>query len=177
MADLVPAPPSIHYRRRWFYVLWTGLLLLMIGVWILWETPKARVQASLAMRLELSGAPKGCRVQAWAGPKAQWPGSAWGGQGAFADLPLDDNGQAILPLLRVPIAQRRWLKADYLRRGTSDLIMLKITPPGAPSRYCLVSLAEDISSGLLRPKWRLTFIVHKPFGSLTPEGQEPSPLP
>ncbi len=145
----------IHHRRRWYYVLWSVLLLLSAGALVLWETPARTELASLQVLPNIMGAPGGSRLQVWAGPQKRWPGSAWSGQGAFADVALPGSGAAAVPLMRVPIARRRWIQ-DYLPRGTWDLVMLRVVPPSGPARFFALPLAGDIRSGLLRSKRRLT---------------------
>jgi hypothetical protein len=165
--------PSIHFQRRWFYALWVILLAVAAGAWILWEKPASWSQASLVVQLKLRDVPLGTRIQAWNGPRAQWPGASWAGLGAFADLPLQADQTLTLPTLRVPIAERRWVRKDYIPRGTGDLVVLKVTPPGGPSRYFLLPLAEDLHSGLLKPKWKLTVFINKSFNGLTLDCRRP----
>ena len=43
---------SIHYRRRWFYALWIGLLLLSGAGLFLWERPVRRDLAHRSDELE-----------------------------------------------------------------------------------------------------------------------------
>jgi hypothetical protein len=149
-----PAVPSIHYRRRWFYALWVSLLVLASAALWLWERPARRFEASLVIKMQLKEAPAGTQVRVWAGPKASWHGMEAGGpclvQGA-----LQDDGRIVLPLLRIHVASRRWVR-DYVPRGTWDVVQLQFIPPGGPPRYFTVPLDQDIRSGILRPGWRLT---------------------
>jgi len=166
---------SIHYRRRWFYVLWGLLLLLSAGAWFLWERPLRIEQASLVLKLRVRGAPAGTRVQAWAGPVSMWPGLGWSGEG-LAQAELQADGFASLPLFRIQIGRRRWLQG-YVPRHTWDLLMLKFTAPGEPPRYYVYPLSRDIRTGLLRPRWRLTTDVQTTWGSLHTDGKAPDPMP
>lgn len=165
---------SIHYRRRWFYVLWVALLLLSCGVWYLWERPLRLEQASLQVQLRVRNAPAGTRVQVWAGPVSRWEGRDWSGEG-LAQAALQADGSAGLPLFHIQIARRRWVK-DYIPRGTWDLMMVKCTAPGAPPRYFALPLSEDIRKGVLRPRWRLTTTVSVPWDGLPTDPKAP-PMP
>lgn len=146
---------SIHYRRRWFYALWTSLLALSCVALFFWERPARTERASLQVILHVKGAPAGVRVQGWAGPRGRWQGEAWQGDGAFGDLPLMPDGAVTLPVVRLAIARRRW-NLGTIPRGTWDLVMVKLTPPQGPPRYLAVPCAQDIRTGLLRPRFRLT---------------------
>jgi hypothetical protein len=168
--------PTIHFRRRWYYVLWTALLLLSAGALALWERPVATDSAAFVLKLRVAGAPAGTRVQVWAGPQARWPGQAWQGEGAFAQEALPGDGALALPVLRVPIARRRWVR-DYIPRGTSDLIMVRFLAPGAPPRFLAVPLSQDIRLGALRPKWKLATTVALPWEKLDLDGRAPNRLP
>jgi hypothetical protein len=167
----VPDPGSIHYRRRWFYVLWVSLLLLSAGAWGLWEKPRRVEFASLSVTLRVRNAPPGTRVQVWAGPVAQWPGPAWSGQG-LAQAELRADGYVALPLLRIQIGRRRWVKG-YVPRYTWDLMMLRLTAPGEPARYFAYPLSEDIRMGVLRSGWRLSYDAAVAWGNLHTDGLAP----
>ena len=168
--------PSIHYRRRWFYVLWCVLLALSGLALLLWETPSARELASFEVLLSLPDAPAGTRVQAWAGPWAQWPGEAWSGADAFADLALGAGGLARLPVVRLHIARRRF-HLGYVPRGTWDLVMLKFSPPSEPPRYLALPCSQDIRTGVLRPKFRLTGSIDISWRNLRLDGLPPNRIP
>ena len=149
-----PQVPSIHFQRRWFYALWVLLLLLSASALFLWERPLRTERASYSLSLQISHAPAQTQIQVWAGPKSKWPGLAWRGEGAFASFELPETGSLSLPLLKVPIARRRWVK-DYIPRKTWDLVMIKFLPPNGSPRFLAVSLHEDIQAGVLRPHSRL----------------------
>jgi len=167
---------SIHHRRRWYYALWSALLVLSAGALALWESPTRTDLASLQVTLTVPGAPGGSRLQAWAGPWKGWPGAAWSGRGAFADLALPSAGAATLPLLRVPIARRRWVR-DYIPRGTWDLVMLKVVPPSGAPRYYALPVANDIRVGLLRPRYRLTASIDVSWDNLKVDAGPPNRVP
>jgi len=171
----VTGPRSIHYRRRWFYGLWVGLLLLCLWAWALWERPRAVDQAGLVVAVQIRNAPAGTQVQAWAGPWARWPGLAWTGDGG-ARTALAAQGATTLPELRIPIARRRWVP-DYIPRGTWDLAMLKFTAPGEPPRYFPLPLSQDIRVGLLRGKHKLTTAITLPWANLPVDGKAPDRIP
>ena len=167
----MPGTPSIHYRRRWFYVLWVGLLLLSAGAWRLWEKPLRMEEASLALSVRVRNAPPGAVAQVWAGPAAQWPGLAWSGP-ALAEAGLRPDGLVPLPLLRIRIGRRRWLKG-YVPRDTWDLVMIKLTAPGQPARYFIDPLSQDIRMGVLKPGWRLSYDAVVTWGNLRTDGRVP----
>ncbi|BDU74549.1 hypothetical protein [Mesoterricola silvestris] len=166
----------IHRRRRWYYALWSALLALSAGALVLWERPVRTDLASLQLALTVREAPAGSRLQAWAGPRKRWPGAAWSGQGAFADVALTPAGEAPLPLLHIPIARRRWVQ-DYIPRGTWDLVAMKVTPPSGPPRYYLLPISIDIRSGLLRPKHRLITSINTTWNYLGVDAEPPIRVP
>jgi len=171
----VTAPPTIHYRRRWFYALWVALLLASAGALALWERPLAVVQASLTVRIHVRQAPAGAQVQAWSGPWARWQGPAWDAAGA-APTGLQADGWATLPVAGITIARRRWVN-QYIARGTSDLLMLKFTAPGEQPRYFALPLSKDIRTGLLRPQGRLITSIDTSWPSLGVDGKAPDRIP
>ena len=152
------AERSIHYRRRWFYVLWCTLLAGAFAALGLWETPARREKAALETSVLIRGVPEGTRVQAWAGPLRAWPGSRWNGEGAWADLALPRSGAVPLPLIRLPIARRR-LGRGYIPRGTWDLVVVRLLPPSGPPRYLPYECSKDITSGLLAQGHRLKVTI------------------
>ena len=164
-------PPSIHYQRRWFYALWVFLLLLASTALWLWVRPESRVQASLVVKVTIMEAPAGTQVRAWAGPRADWHGADSGGP-CRIQAALQPDGSLTLPLLRIHIARRRWVK-DYIPGGTWDVVQLQFIPPNGPPRYLTVPLAQDIRSGLLRPGWRLTTQVSCHWGGLRTDPMAP----
>ena len=167
--------PSIHYRRRWYYALWVGLLLLSAGALALWERPASSTEASLVVEVDLPGAPAGTRILGWAGPWAQGLSPDWTGAGLLrADLQAD--GRATLPLVRIRIARRRWVQ-DYIPRATWDLMVLKFIPPAGPPRFYCLPLSLDIRTGALRAKWRLTTSIRAPWESLPTDGRPPDRIP
>lgn len=173
----LPAPEaSIHQRRRWFYALWGGLLALSLGLLGLWERPVRQGQATLAFRLQLREAPAGTRIQAWIGPWSRWEGTAWSGQGAFAQGPLPAQGELALPVVQVPIATRRWGQGT-IPRLTWELLVVKVIPPEGPPRFLPVSLVADIQGGLLRPGRKLTESIDVSWNNLELDGKAPHRLP
>ena len=168
-------PRGIHYRRRWFYALWLGLLLLSAGALALWERPLAVVQANLTVRLLVKRAPAGAQVQVWAGPWDRWQGPGWSGDGAVR-TGLQAGGWTTLPTAAITIARRRWLN-QYIPRGTWELMMLRFTAPGEPDRYFALPLSKDIRGGLLRPQGRLITSVTCSWESLQVDGKAPDRIP
>ncbi|MDP2875521.1 MAG: hypothetical protein Q8O00_05000 [Holophaga sp.] len=140
---------SIHFRRRWFYVLWGAMLLSCITVLILWETPKRSGTAKLTLRLEISKIPTQTVVKVWTGPRDRWPGVAWTGQDAVAEIRPNDH-KVSLESLPLPVAYRRWGK-DTIPRHTTDLVVLRFEAPNQSPRYMPFPLGQDWRVGLLRP--------------------------
>jgi hypothetical protein len=169
------ADRSIHYRRRWFYALWVGLLLLSLEALALWERPRAIDQAPLQVQLQVREAPAGTGVQVWAGPWAQWQGLGWSGEGAPSTM-LRAEGATPLPPLTIRIARRRWVK-DYIRGDSWELLMLKLTAPGEQPRYFALPLSKDIRTGLLRPKGKLISTIMVSWKSLRLDGRAPDRIP
>jgi hypothetical protein len=155
---------SIHYRRRWFYVLWCALLLASAGAWVLWVTPRASGTVKMVIRLKIEAAPRGCRVQAWAGPRARWAGDAWHGENPAAEAVMGED-RLDLPPIRLDIAFRRWIK-DYIPSRTSDLLVIRFVPPTGQSRYFFLPLEKDWRSGLLRVGWVMNVKIPCPWQSL-----------
>ncbi len=148
------ATGSIHYRRRWFYVLWGVLLLASLGALALWETPKLTGTAQFTLQLQVQNLPARTQVKVWAGPRGGWPGSAWRDQGVAAEVRIVAESVTLvaLPLL---VAYRRWVK-DTIPRRTADLVVLRFEAPGQPPRYFAQPLVGDWLSGILRPGRRMT---------------------
>lgn len=177
-----PAERSIHYRRRWFYVLWCGLLLFAMAAWLAWETPRLSTQAKVAVKLTLGNLPEGVKAQVWAGPREASPTGEWDGSAAAVDLGLAQGKAVNLPSLSLPVGYRRWV-ADYIPRKTWDLLVFRLEAPGQAARYLALPLGTEWRQGHLRPgrvlrydiqlRWdRLPFDIREPeVGSpLNPSG-------
>jgi hypothetical protein len=175
LAAAPPAQRSIHYRRRWAYALWVALLLLSAWPLVLWERPPVLASASLVVKVQIRNAPPGAQVKAWAGPRSRWTGPALFAASPI-QVPLDPDGAATLPVFRLPIARRRWVK-DYIPRDTWDLMMLEFSAPGQALRYFPLPLAQDIRSGTLRPHWKLTTTLGLSWASLQAEAKPPDEAP
>lgn len=167
---------SIHYRRRWFYVLWSGLLVLSCAALFLWERPASRDQASLQVLLHLQGAPEGVKAQAWAGPAARFAGPDWTGAGAFAEAAMAPDGSVPLPLVRLWIARRRWVR-DYIPRGTWDLVVVKLSPPSGAPRFLVLPCGKDIHSGILRAKHKEIISIDISWENLTLDAKPSNRVP
>jgi hypothetical protein len=156
---------SIHFRRRWFYVLWCGLLALSLGAWTLWETPGLTGSAHVNLRLRIQNVPVGCQAQAWAGPRGNWPPASWQSpavsvnQGGLGD-------QVTIPGLPFPVAFRRWVR-DYIPRRTADLLVVRIQPPEGEPRYFALFLGADWRTGLLTPGRVMTLTANCSWRNLT----------
>ncbi len=167
---------SIHYRRRWFYALWVFLLVLSGLALLVWEMPVRTDTAALQVRIHVTGVPEGTRTQAWAGPWKTWPGKDWTGAGAFGDLAVPPSGTIVLPVVRLSIARRRF-NLGYIPRGTWDLVMVKFVPPSGPPRFIALPCSQDIRTGLLRPKYKLTDSIDTSWNNLLLDGNPPNRVP
>ena len=156
--------PSIHYKRRWFYVLWCTLLLASLAALGLWETPARSGSADLAFKIQVANVPPGCAVQFWAGPKKAWPGADHRAPMNQPGLPLTAAGEAI-GHLNLRVAYRRWIGGVIARR-TDDLLVLKFQPRSGTPRYFTIPLDMDWHSQILRPGRRMAFSTSIDWGNL-----------
>lgn len=150
--------PSVHYRRRWYYLLWVALLGISVAALIAWETPTKAGFATLRLELELQDFPPTGTAQAWVGPRSKWRGVYSDGTGTWSEMPLS-NKNLTFPMTPIPVAFRRWI-GGYIPRRTADLLVVKFQSPGCPPRYFAMSLASDWHHGLLR--------IDRPFGLKVP---------
>jgi len=162
---------SIHYRRRWFYVLWVLLVLISGGTLYLWEKPLRVGQAKVEISLRVAEAPAGTRLQVWAGPRSRWPSGRWEGQGARVDQVLTSDHLKI-PAFYLPVAYRRWVP-DFIPRRTSDFLVFKFSAPGQPPRYEWLSLARDLRAGTLGPGRRMWLGIDCKWGALGVDPEAP----
>lgn len=145
-----PAPTSIHYRRRWYYVLWAGLLLVAAALLAWWETPARFGQGTLLVTLEAGGLPEGTRAALWVGRTRDWP-PPWPAAGEFLGA---SDGRISFPPRAIPVAARRLGQGLILRR-THDLALIRFEAPGGQRRALLMDLRDDLQHGLLAPGRRL----------------------
>lgn len=140
---------SIHYQRRWFYILWASLLMASAAFLLLWETPARRGTSKITLGLVVKGLPPQTRVEVWTGPKDHWPGLDWKGQDPGAKIRIKDEWVVLEPFV-LPVAYRRWVKGT-IPRHTADLLVLRFDAPGQSPRYMALPLKKDWESGLLSP--------------------------
>ena len=171
------AQPSIHYRRRWFYVLWCSLLLISLGAYGLWEWPKRIEKPLLIVLMKADQLPAGVEVQVWTGPKAAWPGPGWDGLDARCTLKPNGTGGMETPPMLVPVGVRRWVKKGTVPRRTHDLLVFRFIAPGQAVRFSFVSLKNDWRQGLLRDGKRLFFRYEPEWKELSLDGRLPEDLP
>jgi hypothetical protein len=168
--------PSIHYQRRWFYVLWCTLLLLSLGAYGLWEWPKRVEKPMLAILMRADKLPGGIEVQIWTGPKASWPGPGWDGQDARCILRPDAAGDMQMPPTVVPVGVRRWVRKGTVPRKTHDLLVFRFLAPGQAVRFSFFSLKDDWRQGLLKDGKRLFFRYDPEWKELSLDGHVPDGL-
>lgn len=169
-------PPSIHYRRRWYYVLWCVLLLASLGAYGLWQWPLRVERPLLGILMKANDLPAGTEVQIWIGPRSDWPGPAWDGKDARADLRPDAAGRMEMPPTVVPVAVRRWVTKATIPARTHDLVVFRFLAPGQAVRFAFVSLRNDWRHGLLRDGKRLFFPYQPDWKELTLDGALPADL-
>ncbi|HEU4952552.1 MAG TPA: hypothetical protein VFT46_11410 [Holophagaceae bacterium] len=164
--------PSIHWRQRWWYVLWVSLLLTSLGFWAWWETPAARGTGHVVLKLWVVGLPEGSRVSAWAGPQGAGPAeAAFQGPWVVADpaKPLP------IPPLEIQAALRRWHQG-YIPRLTTASLLIRIQPAQGPARYLGYDLRHDLDSGAAGPHRRLFISGPVRWDTLSVDATHPSPL-
>jgi hypothetical protein len=159
--------PSIHYRRRWYYVMWCALLLASLGALGLWEIPIRTGSADLTIRILVANVPPGCTSQVWAGPKKRWPA-------ADQTLPMNQLGRPLTPegqasgSLKLQVGYRRWI-GGILPRRTDDLLVVKFQPRSGAPRYFGIPLEMDWHTGLLRPGQRMVITTTTEWDGLWPD--------
>lgn len=172
-----PSPTtSIHHQRRWFYALWVVLLLASAGAYRQWRIPARVERPQLLLAVETLHLPGPVEVAVWKGPEAAWPGAAWNGSGAAFQGRPDAQGRLEVPPLEVPFAVRRWVRQDFIRSASQDLVVLRFTPAGQPSRYLHMPLKRDWYQGLLKDRKRLQVKVRQAWESLAQEAGVPPGL-
>ena len=160
---------SIHHQRRWYYVAWITLLVGSLVLLGLWMRPSRQGQASLTINMAIKDLPQGTRAQVWIGPKEQWTGAGWNGAGAAFDQVIPVNTLNTTPMA-VPLAYRRWMKGRiYIPSRTADLAVIRLLAPGQAPRYMAFSLQNDIYTGLLRPKGKISYKMEATWAGFSPE--------
>lgn len=138
------ASPSIHYRRRWYYVLWAVLLIGAAALMVWWETPAREGPGRFRLVLRAPDFPAGTRAALWIGATKAWapgwnPGDAW--------VPLKGESLGMGPV-SVRIAHRRMGQGLLLRR-TQDLAVAVLESSSGERRYFVYDLREDLATLLV----------------------------
>lgn len=144
---------SIHFRRRWYYVMWCGFLLASLVALGLWETPAQAGTADLTVKILVTNIPPGCTSQLWKGSKKRWPDADRIPPMNQAGSPLTAEGKAI-GSLKLRVGYRRWIGGVIARR-TDDLVVMKFQPVSGHPRYFGIPLEMDWHTRLLRPGQRM----------------------
>lgn len=158
---------SIHYIRRWFYVLWCGLLLGSLVALGLWNRPVNAGTADLTVGIRVMNVPPGCTAQIWAGPTKSWPS---------ADLvsPLTQHGTPLTAdgigaaYLKLHVGYRRWI-GGVIPSRTDELVVMKFQPKSGPPRYFPIPLGKDWHTRLLRPGQRMGITTTIDWDGLWPD--------
>lgn len=158
---------SIHHKRRWYYVLWCGLLLVSLAALGLWELPAQSGSADLTVRIQVANVPPGCTAQLWAGPKDRWPEADRSPSLNQTGSPLTAEGMAI-GSLKLRVGYRRWI-GGVIPRRTDDLVVVKFQPESGPPRYLGIPLDTDWRTRLLRPGQRMVITATTSWDGLWPE--------
>lgn len=155
---------SIHHRRRWFYILWCALLGASAVALAFWMVPERAGTSKFTLLLKVKELPSLTRVRVWAGPQSRWPGAAWTGQDAIAEIRPSDE-KVVMVALPLSVATRRWVK-HIIPSRTADLVVLRFEAPGQKARYLALPLGRDFRSGVLAPGRRMTLSLECDWGRL-----------
>ena len=76
----------------------------------------------------------------------------------------------IIHLIYEEIEYRRWMKGRiYIPSRTADLAVIRLLAPGQAPRYMAFSLQNDIYTGLLRPKGKLSYKMEASWAGFSTE--------
>ena len=159
---------TIHHQRRWFYLLWSGLLAAAIVALAMWVIPGHRGEGKLGIRVRVKGAPEGMVTQAWSGPASAWKPSN-PSFGAEAKPGKEDWYD--LPTLTIPIVRRRWWK--LLHPLTADQVVLRFMAPGGDKKFVFIDLKGDLYHDFLRENRTLGYSFQLDWATIT--GADGSP--
>ncbi len=163
------APRSIHHQRRWFYVLWGGLLLAALGVLAAWRSPASVGEAKVRFAFKLLDGPEGLSMDAWRGNPEDLQ------RGPLAFTPCagpGPGGSARSSAVPVLLARRRWVK-DF-HPLTTTLVVLRLRPSQGPPRYVAYDLGPDLRGGLLKERRVLEISTALKWPTLSTEENHPS---
>jgi len=103
---------SIHHQRRWYYVLWSVLLLSGLALYGRWQTPLRVERPLLGIAFEEQGLPTETAVEVWTGPTVQWHPKLAASPGGFRPLPRNGKGQLAMGPTEFPNAIPRPVKPN-----------------------------------------------------------------
>lgn len=167
---------SIHHQRRWYYVLWSVLLLSGLALYGRWLTPLRVERPLLGIAFEEQGLPPETVVEVWTGPTGQWRPKPAASPAGFRPLPRNGKGQLAMGATELPMAIRRWVKPALIPARSHDLVVLRFTLPGQDARFLFLSLREDWQTGLLRPGKRLYYTIRPKWDALRTDPALPPEL-
>lgn len=143
----MPEQSSIHWRRRWHYVLWVALLGAALGALGLWRTPVRKGAARVGFKATLSA---GQSVSAVA-----CASSARDEEGPLQWQPLTLREGTWVGELSMPLAYRRW-NGQLFPGQCHERIVLRWNGPDGP-RYQVLEERHDLLMGLLAPGRHMIF--------------------
>jgi len=167
---------SIHWRRRWYYVLWGSLLLSCLLAWGLWERPAFEGTWTARIHLTVHGLPGPGRVQVWCGSSLMRAAAFQGSGGLQADLELATDRRLEVPPIRMALALRRWWPI-HIPAKTWDLMVIRITSAQGQSKYVTLPFHEDLVRRVVRPRAVMSLEMDFKWATLPLDAAGPSELP
>lgn len=156
---------SIHHRRRWFYVLWVGLLVLSLAALYLWRTPVPMGDWTLRLKVRVNEAQGPVKVRMWFGPESLLRQGTLESAWDFHTETLLPDTTRVFPELRAPLKRRRWTRHPY-PHANGEVLVLVFSQDGQRDRYLAIPLREDLWAVLMRHKRVTSLDIEIPWPSL-----------
>lgn len=168
------ATPSIHHRRRWYYVLWSGLVLLSLACLLLWNRPAEIEHPRLGLKVLAEGLPERTTLEVWVGSRKAWESQA---AVAFQPLRADGKGAFVLETLELSFPRRRFVDRVLIPGRGDELLVVRATPPGEAPRHLFLSLKAEWYAGALRPGKRTVYVMRPSLKGMDPSPRIPADVP
>ncbi|MFN8010210.1 MAG: hypothetical protein U0P81_02280 [Holophagaceae bacterium] len=168
------ATPSIHHQRRWYYVLWSGLVLLSLACLLLWNRPAEVEHPRLGLKVLAEGLPERTTLEVWLGPRKAWES---GSGGPFQPLRADGRGAFVLEAVELAFPRRRFVDRVLIPGRGHELLVLRATAPGEAPRHLFLSLKAEWYAGALRPGKRTVYVMRPVLKGLDPSTRIPADVP